>query len=119
MLMAKTNRIWGVLACIAIVAGICIMALEVYAARAQRAANAAAERYAVEIQPRVSADRRYSRITVQPFSGFGCVRVDGSLATDQDLAALRDLLKHSVPKNVQISWHVLVDAAAGSQSSGL
>ena len=108
---------WQIVAAV-IVVGLVICAFEISPALKQRAANAAAEEYAVHIQPQIAAEPRFKDVEVCRFSGFGCARVIGNVATAEDLASLHIIIEKSAPKNIVIQWKVNVADSAAPPTNG-
>jgi hypothetical protein len=100
-----------------VVAGLAIVGLVGFAVfagyenHAQRVADKMAEEYAARVSPLVAADPRFKDVLVYRFSGFGCARVHGWVATETDLEALHRFIEGtSPPKNIRMMWTVEIDA---------
>src|SRR5262245_18004930 len=66
----------------------------------QRANMKAAEEYAAAVRPRISTDAKFANVTLQPFTGGACggLLVNGSVASDEDLQALRAAVNADSPR---------------------
>ena len=75
----------------------------------QRIACAAAEEYAQRTQPLLAVDPRFKNVLIEKFSGFGCVRISGTVASDDELAALHKFIDAAPPpNNVMAIWPVKI-----------
>ena len=86
------------------------LVVEVNARRMQARAQQAAAAYVARAEPLLVADGRFPNVVVYVFSGYGCARIKGWVATENDMAALRAFIETTTPPaNIQMMWSVQVD----------
>jgi hypothetical protein len=109
-LLDNSSQRWFLLVFGAIVVGLTLgLANSLYSEHQQRVARDQANQYILKIQPLLNAERRFSNVVIEEFSGYGAVIFRGTVASQLDLSALHDFIQNlPPPSNVDTKWTVKV-----------
>ncbi len=80
----------------------------------QQANMRAAEEFIKTVQPRLVLEPRFTAVSLIPYTGgtCGCLLVNGSVASDDDLAALKGIIDEGSPR-MEVQYWVTVGAGGG------
>src|SRR5215472_10443050 len=99
LVTAKGLKIIGVITLVGILVVAIYKHFEPYTFDEQRVKNlAAAERHTLLLKPLIEKDRRFTNVSVGPFTGQGgCLEVSGKVESDTDFLDLRHMVESSAP----------------------
>jgi hypothetical protein len=114
----NSSQRWFLLVFVAIVVGVTIgLAVTLYFENQQRVARDQANQYILKIQPLLNAERRFSNVVIEEFSGYGAVIFRGTVASNLDLSALHEFIRKLPPPGVETKWAVRVSPTAPTASA--
>jgi hypothetical protein len=78
-----------------------------------------AEDFAAKMQPVFASDTRLQLVEIRPFSGYGCVRLEGKVRNQADFDALQRMVNESLGQQpIDRKWAVRIDPDMPTTAQG-